>query len=200
MDSFEKLINIFESFPGIGPRQAKRFAYYLLGKDTYFLNDFSDLLKEIKKEMSRCPSCLRHFAKKGSQTLCNICSDVTREKKTLMLIAKDTDLDAIEKSGVYQGYYFVLGGLLSILEKEPEKKIRIGKLITKIETEVNTGLEEVILALSATSEGENTEEYLKENLKKFPIKISVLGRGISSGTEIEYIDRDTLKGALENKK
>ncbi len=195
MDSFEKLVKLFEEFPGIGGRQARRFAYFLLSKQSSFIEELTSLAKEIKRDTAQCPLCMRFSSKKNDST-CSICIDENRDKNTLMIISKDTDLRSIEESGVYNGLYFVLGGLLPILEKDPNKKIRIDALRKRIE---KNNLKEIILAFNATSEGENTILFLKENLKPFGIKISELGRGISTGTEIEYIDAETLKGALQNK-
>lgn len=201
MDSFDKLTSLFEKFPGIGARQARRFAYFILSKDASYVEELSNLIKNIKKEVTQCGECMRFFAKSyADKTLCSICGNDTRDKTTLLLVAKDSDLLAIEKGGIYKGFYFVLGGVVPILEKEPERKIRLVSLEKKILKAKEEGLSEIILALSATSEGENTEDFLKERLRNFGIKVSVLGRGISSGTEIEYIDTETLKGALENKK
>ncbi len=201
MDSLDKLTNLFEKFPGIGARQARRFAYFILSKDASYTEELSMLIKNIKKDITQCSECLRFFAKSyNEKSLCSICSSEKRDKSLLLLVAKDSDLSAIEKGGIYKGCYFVLGGIVPILEKEPERKIRLVSLEKKIIRAKEEGLSEIILALSATSEGENTEDFLKERLRSFGIKVSVLGRGISSGTEIEYIDTETLKGALENKK
>lgn len=197
MDSFEKLVEIFREFPGIGPRQARRFAYFVISKPAGFSDEISTLLKEVKKTISQCPVCLKYTMGKNGG-VCEICSNDTREN-SIMVVAKDTDLQTVEKSGVFKGKYFVLGGLLSILEREPERKIRINQLKDRIKKGVKEGTKEIILALNATAEGENTAEYLKDALKEFGINISELGRGISTGTEIEYLDKETLKGAIENK-
>ncbi|MEI6478786.1 MAG: recombination mediator RecR [bacterium] len=197
-NKFERLVEIFREFPGIGPRQARRFAYFVISKPSGFSDEISSLLKEVKRDISQCPVCLKYTTKKNGG-ICEICSDDTREG-SIMVVAKDTDLQTVEKSGVFKGKYFVLGGLLSILEREPEKKIRINQLRERIKKGIKEGTKEVILALNATAEGENTAEYLKSALKEFDINISELGRGISTGTEIEYLDKETLQGALKNKK
>lgn len=118
-----------------------------------------------------------------------------------MVVAQDVDLENMEKSHAYEGYYFVLGGTVPILEKEPEKKIRIRELFKKIEQ--SPELKEIILAMNLTADGENTEDYLKSSLSelasKKAIKISILGRGLSTGTELEYSDSETLKNALKNR-
>jgi recombination protein RecR len=196
-NKFEQLVEIFREFPGIGPRQARRFAYFVISKPAGFSDEISSLLKDVKKAISQCPVCLKYTMGKNGG-VCEICSDDTREN-SIMIVAKDTDLQTVEKSGVFKGKYFVLGGLLSILEREPEKRIRINQLRDRIKKGLKDGTKEIILALNATAEGETTAEYLKNTLKEFEINISELGRGISTGTEIEYLDKETLKGALENK-
>jgi recombination protein RecR len=120
-----------------------------------------------------------------------------------MIVEKDIDLNNIKKLGVYNGQYAVLGGLLPILEKNPNFKIRQDSLINNIEQKIKSGnLKEIIIAISVTRDGDNTCEYLKQILQPYQdqgIKVSLLGRGLSSGTEIEYTDSDTIKSALENR-
>lgn len=121
-----------------------------------------------------------------------------------MLVAKDVDLDAIEKSKVYNGYYFVLGSTLSLIEKEPESKIRVKELLAAIEKRAIKGTKEIILALSLNAEGEHTREYVEELIapvvKKHSLKVSTLGRGLSTGTELEYSDTETIRNALIGRK
>ena len=118
-----------------------------------------------------------------------------------MVVEKDIDLESMEKSGVYNGKYFVLGGTVAILEKAPEKIVRSRELLQKIEKEKD--IKEVILAFSVNVEGENTSEYLSNFLQdiaaKRHLKISTLGRGLSTGSEVEYADNETLKNALKNR-
>ncbi|HEY4512604.1 MAG TPA: toprim domain-containing protein [Candidatus Paceibacterota bacterium] len=200
MNSFEKLKELFRDFPGIGPRQAERFAYFLLAKNPAYIEELKSLLGELKKDVAQCKECMRYFAKKSGGTLCPICIDESRDEALLILVAKDSDLLTIEKSGAFKGKYFILGGLVPILEKEPTKKIRLASLLSLIQK--RKSVKEIILALSATHEGENTEEILKKSITEIApqIKISHLGRGLSTGLEIEYSDSDTIKAALENKR
>lgn len=198
MDSIDKLSEIFSHFPGIGPRQAKRFVYYLLHRQNGFSKDLVSAIENLKKEITQCDECMRFFAKNGhANKLCSICSSDTRDKSELMIVPRDIDLGAIEKSGGYKGYYFVLGGSLPILEKEPEKKIRINDLQKLINKKKNT-FKEIILGMNANAEGENTADYLKEQIKKLipNITVSILGRGLSTGIELEYADPETLKNAF----
>ena len=135
---------------------------------------------------------------------CPICHDEHRRNGQLLVVEKDADLEAIEKAGSFAGQYFVLGGLVPILTKEPEKKIRLAGLVRRIETLAKAKqLTEIIFALAVTTEADHTIEYLKERLAKlaeqYSLKFTLLGRGLSGGLEIEYSDPDTLKSALENR-
>jgi len=196
MNSIEILAEIFAHFPGIGPRQAKRFVYYLLSRDKATIETLTNAIERIKSETLQCTECKRFFAKNGSsQSTCHICSDPNRDKLLLMVVPRDADLESVEKSGGYKGLYFVLGGSLPILEKEPEKRIRIKELENKIK-KGGKEIKEVILAMNANVEGENTSVFIKERLKSFGVVITELGRGLSTGVELEYADPDTLKNAL----
>ena len=205
MNSIEKLTNYFLKFPGIGRRQARRFVYHLLSKDQKYLSGFSDLIAEIKKDISECSSCHRFFSSKTApEKLCDICKDTTTDTETIMVVEKDFDLENVRKSGAYSGRYFVLGGTLPFLDKNPNESIRAKALFDEVEKGGKAKiLKEVILALSANPEGEHTALYVKKILEplaeKYQFKISVLGRGLSTGTELEYSDSDTLKNAFKNR-
>lgn len=198
MNSIDKLSEMFSKFPGIGPRQAKRFVYYLLSRNGTYTQELIQAIQNLKKEISQCSECQRYFVSSGKDFICSICADDTRDTSMLMVVPRDVDLEAVEKSGTYKGHYFVLGGVVPILEKEPEKKVRINKLqevITKKE-----GLKEVILAMNANQDGEHTADFIKEQLSTFVqregLDLTILGRGLSTGTELEYADPETLKNAF----
>jgi recombination protein RecR len=135
----------------------------------------------------------------GSGELCNYCTDISRTNEILMVVEKDQDLIAVERANAFRGRYFVLGGVLTLSGKG---QIRERELIERIEHKVQNGLTEVVLALSATSEGEHTADRVRELLTPLRnhIKLSVLGRGLSTGSELEYADAETLTGALLNRK
>lgn len=202
MDALEKLSEIFKKFPGIGPRQAKRFVYHLLQEKDEDISDLINSISEIRKGVSLCTKCYRYFENKNKEKIlpCSICLNQTRDQNILMIVAKDIDLQAVEKSRAYNGLYFVLGNTVPILEEEPHKKIRQGELLDRIN---ELQLKEIILATSVNTEGEHTAFYLTTLLKSHAeqkgFKITTLGRGLSTGTELEYSDGDTLKSALENR-
>lgn len=207
MDSISKLTEYFREFPGIGPRQAKRFVYFLLTRNHRFIEELTQTLLELQKQIAQCQDCKRYFPLgKIERSLCTICSDKNRDQTLLMIVEKDVDLETVEKSKVYNGLYFILGGSLPILEKVPQDKIRANELLLLVERKLAQGtpkLKEIILAIGATTEGENTLDYLNALLGPTAlmndIKISMLGRGLATGTELEYSDTDTIKNALKNR-
>ena len=202
MDNTQKLTELFKEFPGIGPRQAKRFVYFLLNRNPSYVNDLARLITEVRSTVHACDTCFRFFPNTINMT-CSVCRDPNRDKKTLMIVSHDVDFENIDKTHFYTGYYFILGGTVPILEKNPENRIRQKDLIETIEKKTKEGLTEIIMALNYNPEGENTLSYLNQILKpitdKHNIKISTLGRGLSTGTELEYSDSDTIKNALKNR-
>ena len=204
MDTISKLAELFKDFPGIGQRQSKRFVYYLLSRNNGYLENLSKLIVELKREIKNCSSCFRFFKiDKVKSSICPICRDDSRDSLLLMIVARDVDLEAIEKSHSYNGFYFVLGGTVPILEKDPQSKVRVSELLDIVKKRSAAGLKEIILATSLNPEGENTADFVTNLLtslvREFNLKISILGRGLSTGTELEYSDSDTIKNALKNR-
>ncbi len=205
MNSIEKLTELFREFPGIGPRQAKRFSYFLLRKNGVYIQNLSQTISHLKNEVTVCSSCFQYFEKENrtENKLCPICRDKNRDQNLLMVVQKDVDLETIEKSKIYNGYYFILGGSVPVLTKEPNKSVRLKELFKHVETRLKTGLQEIILAMNANTEGENTAEQVRRTLqpliKKQSLRISKLGRGLSTGSELEYSDADTIVHALKNR-
>lgn len=204
MNSIDKLIKIFSDFPGIGPKQARRFVYFLITRPQSYIEEFKKEITELRSDIEICADCKRYFSKDASRkNICNICADTTRDASSLMIVSRDIDLENIEKSHNFLGKYFVLGGLVPILDKEPERRIRLKELLALVGRKADSGLAEIILGLDANSEGEYTAEIVKTALspfaEKYNIKISELGRGLSTGTELEYSDPETIKNALKNR-
>ena len=194
MDSLHRLEELFAHFPGIGPRQARRFVYYLLGKSPASITEFIKLIEEVRKATSECPQCHRLFVNSTKQVICTVCADPSRDSSTLMIVARDSDFESIEKSGVYKGLYFILGGTVPILDKKPEKRIRLRTLLECVSNGSNSPaskvqLKEIILSLNTTPDGEHTADIVRDailNLTKNSsvltnTKITVLGRGLSTG-------------------
>lgn len=197
-DRIEELSSAFNRFPGIGPRQAKRFVYHLLAVPQGDRNRLADLIANLGNDVRQCSSCMR-FAPVNGEGLCNYCADTNRTDAMLMVVEKDQDLVAVERAGTYRGRYFVLGGVLTLSGKGA---IRERDLIRVVEERSKSGLSEIVLALSATSEGEHTADRVREVLAPLrgSILISELGRGLATGSELEYADSATLSAALQNRK
>ena len=198
MDIIDKLSEVFKEFPGIGERQARRFVYFLMAKNGAYADNLTKLIQDLKKEVAQCKECFRFFVLHGdAKNVCEICSDPNADATLLMIVEKDSDLESVRKSGIYHGKYFILGGLVPIVEKNTKKQVRVEELKQKAKS--NKQLKEIILAFSLNPHGEHTDQYIRGELKNLGIKISSLGRGLSTGTELEYSDNDTLKNALKNR-
>lgn len=200
MDPIEHLAKLLNELPGIGPRQSKRLAYALILKSKTYSEELSRMIHEVKEEVRNCTSCYRFISRKNIvNDLCSICRDASRNHSLLMILARDVDLQSMERSGFYEGLYFVLGGSVPVLEKDPQSYVRLTQLERLLKTRAEIG--EIILAHNQTPEGEHTavivEELIANSGKTF--KVSRLGRGLSTGTELEYSDNETLRNALRNR-
>ncbi len=204
MNPIEKLTEIFTRFPGIGPRQARRFVQYLLVQNSAYRSALSEDIKKLGSLTFQCKECYRWSVKNGNtMSLCSICGGKNREKSVLCIVEKDADLENVEKSG-FRGLYFVLGGTIPLASEEVQKHIRLRELLSRIERDgPKLVLNEVILGLSATTEGDHTRQILQEKLRPvsegFNFKLSSLGRGLSTGSELEYADPDTIASALSSR-
>jgi len=202
-DIIEKLTIYFKEFPGIGERQARRFVYFLLQKNPNFTNQLIKSISDLKESVRQCPSCFLFFQSKENE-LCEVCRNPKTERETLLVVEKDIDRENIKRSGNYRGMYFILGGLVPIVNKETPYYIRINELLKTVEERAKVNnLKEIILALSINPQGEQTDIYLRQKLnslqKKYNFKVVSLGRGLSTGTELEYSDSETIKNALLNR-
>ncbi|MEK7109410.1 MAG: toprim domain-containing protein, partial [Patescibacteria group bacterium] len=171
----------------------RRFMQYLLAAAPGLRADLAEQIRALGADTAQCKSCFKWFVGKGGQ--CPICADSHRDTSILFVVEKDADIDNVERSG-YKGRYFVLGGTVPLAAEEPARHIRIRELQKRL---AENGLVEVILGLSATTEGDHTRNILQEILKDSGIKISSLGRGLSTGSELEYADPDTIHQALANR-
>lgn len=202
-DPIEKLAKYFKEFPGIGERQAKRFVYFLLHKNPTYAKELGNNILSLKNLIHQCPSCYLFFEGKKDE-LCNVCKNPKTNQASLLIIEKDADYENIKRSKNYSGMYFILGGLAPIVTKETPSFLRIKELLNTIENRVkNNNLREIIIALSLNPQGEHTDMYLREKIsplkEKYKFKIVSLGRGLSTGTELEYSDSETIKNALVNR-
>lgn len=206
MNPIDELANSFMKFPGIGRRQAKRFAYFIIQSQPHYISKLLNQIENIHKHVRLDPDSFQYFySSDPTDTTSPIMRDTTRNSQLLMIVEKDVDIESIEKSRAYNGHYFVLGGLAPLVDTDLERTIRVTELLKRIESKAAAGdLQEVIFALAAHPEGDRTTRIIRQKIEplreRFGFTISQLGRGFSTGTEVEYSDPETLASALENRK
>lgn len=193
----QNLIDEFSKLPSVGPRQAARFVFYLLNQSKEETEKFAKKLFVLKK-IKYCSFCNRAMESTATH-LCDICKNKDRDRATICVVEKDTDIESLEKTKRYNGLYYVIG-----TEDEKKQLERLKTLIEKIKKS-SKKIGEIIIATDATTEGETIALYaarqLAELKKAYPeLKITRLGRGLSTGSELEYMDEDTLTNALLGRK
>lgn len=202
MDTLKRLQALFKRFPGIGERQAMRFAYFVATSDENYVRELTENIIAIRKNVRRCSRCFA-LSENIQNGLCPVCADPTRDKSMLLIVEKDADRDRFIQSRTYAGTYFVLGGLAPAIEKDAHQHIRLEELAKLAGKEADGALKEVILALSATPDGDRTEALVIHALEKVrnekKLSVTMLGKGLSTGTEIEYSDAETLSSALKSR-
>lgn len=184
------LIEAFESFPGIGRKMAQRLAFAVLKMEDERVAFISDAIKNAKKEIKYCKICCNL----SDKSPCSICSG-KRNNKTILVVETPKDVIALERTNEYTGHYHVLHGVISPMEGISPDHIKIKELLKRLASDV----EEIILALNSTIEGEATSIYLSRLIKPLNIKVTRIATGISVGTDIEYTDEATLSKALKGR-
>lgn len=195
MDIIKQLIGHFQFFPGVGPRTAKRYIFHLLNEPQARVEEFAELIALLPKEITRCKKCFTFSPKE----FCNLCSSIHRDQSLLCIVSRVQEIESIEKAETYHGLYFVLGGLLNPLLGIDPTHLRFEELLIRIQ-ENQVPLGEIILAMNPTLEGESTIHYIKKILAPLAIKLTILGRGIPQGADLEYADELTLGEALRGRK
>ena len=181
----ENAVNEFSGLPGIGQKTALRLVLHLLNQPQAEVEKFSNSLLILKRDIRYCNEC--HNI--SDHELCQICSSVKRDKSLICVVEDTRDVMAIENTGQYQGGYHVMGGLISPMDGIGPSDLNIDSLVKRVQA---GGIKEVILALSATMEGDTTIFYLYKKLKDAGVSISTIARGIAFGGELEYVDEITL--------
>jgi len=192
-NSIKNIIECFKDLPGIGEKTAERLAFSLINFDKEKLTSFSDAICDVRDKLTYCDIC-------GNITeneICDICADKERKSSIIFVVEKAKDISLFEKINIFNGKYHVLGGLISPLEGIGPEDINIDKLLSRIDKEE---IEELILALKPSIEGETTMQYIKKVLENKNIKVTRIATGIPIGTDIEYIDSMTLEFAFEGRK
>lgn len=190
---FKKLIDYFATLPSVGPKMAERLVLYLFKQDEEMLDDFGESIARLKTNLCYCKKCFNI----SEGDLCGVCKNNGREQKTICVVEEPLDIIAIEKTRKYNGLYHVLGGIVGPGSNVSQGELKISELEMRVK---EGGIEEVILATNPTTEGDATALYVARNLKPYEIKITRLGRGLSTGSDIEYADELTLGSAILNRK
>tara|TARA_Y100001970_G_scaffold54798_1_gene69484 strand:- start:2526 stop:3125 length:600 start_codon:yes stop_codon:yes gene_type:complete len=192
--AIEKLISNISKLPGLGRRSAQRIALYLLKNKDTELFPLIQTLESSHKLISECSNC----GNVDMSNPCNICTDINRDKKSICIIEDVSDLWTFERTGFYKGLYHVLGGALSAINGIGTEELTIKKLLRRIqENEIN----EVILALSTTMEGQTTAHVISDKLESFKnLTVTKLAQGIPIGGEVHYLDENTLNTAFQARK
>ena len=202
----KNLIDLFAKFPGVGPRQATRFVFFLLKQHNGFVKEFQEGLAGLA-HIRQCKLCFRVVDQNGSDELvCALCKDTKRDHNIVAIVEKESDMQSIEHTHIFQGLYHILDGVVSPLDPESPKRLHLRELHSRVSKLLeHSGKAEVILATSSTTEGDTTALYIDRILTPLKIKfpdfaITRLGRGLSLGSELEYADEITLKSALTNRR
>lgn len=193
-EQLARLAQLFLKFPGIGERQAKRFAYFILTQPESYVSNLSKTLYDARKQANTCQMCFRVF--EGQPGKCSICKDSLRDPSTLVVVEKSQDIDSFERTD-YHGLFFVLGSLIPIVSRNTVSSTNIEALKSRISKD--TQLTEIILAFPLTPNGDHTDIIVREMLSDFKTKISSLGRGLSIGAELEYADTASLNASLKKR-
>ncbi len=188
------LVEALGSLPGVGPRTAERYAYYLLKKDPEIATKLGLSLERLHKGISQCRVTFAIVEK--DQELSDLYTDPRRDKSTVVVVAEPFDIVSIEKTNLFNGTYHVLGGLVSPIDNITPDQLHIVELISRVDSD---NVKEIILATNASVEGESTALYIQQQLGDRKVKISRLARGIPMGVDLEYADQITLGRALEGR-
>ena len=191
-ETIQNLIECFKKLPSIGEKTAERLALSTLDIDEEVTNLFAKSLKDIKTKIKRCEKCNNL----SEDSLCEICKNKNRNKKIICVVEEPKNVILFEKLNIYDGYYHVLDGLISPIDGINPEDINIDALIKRVKEEK---IEELILALKPTIEGETTSLYISKLLEKEKVKITKIAHGIPLGADIDYVDSLTLEMALENR-
>ncbi len=191
--SIAALIEHFQKFPSIGPKSAQRMAFYLLRMPANEVEKFARAMIEAKQNTKTCEICFNI----SSESPCEICTSTSRDKSIICVVAETKDLIAVEKTNEYKGLYHVLQGLISPMDGIGADDIRIKELLNRLTSDE---IQEIILALPPSVEGEATSLYLTKLIKPFGIKISRIAFGLPVGADLEYADEITLAKAIEGRR
>lgn len=188
----ENAVNEFSRLPGVGKKTALRLVLHLLKQDTAQVELFSDTIARMRRQIKFC----KHCHNVSDEEICSICANPARHTNVVCVVESIRDVIAIENTQQFNGVYHVLGGIISPIDGIGPEQLNIHSLVERVQQQ---GVEEVIMALSPTIEGDTTIYYLSKKLKDLPVKITTIARGIAFGGELEYADEMTLARSLTNR-
>ncbi|MDP5012157.1 MAG: recombination mediator RecR [Pseudomonadota bacterium] len=184
------VISLISRLPGLGPRSGRRLVLYLLKKRQEILRPLLHALLEMDQKVKTCSQCFSL----DTQTPCSLCTDDRRDVTSLCVVADVADVWALERAQTYKGLYHVLGGLLSAIDGVMPHQLTLDPLIRRVK---DGGIDEVVLALNATVEGQTTLHYIADLLSPYGVKVSTLAHGVPVGGELDYLDDGTLHTAFK---
>lgn len=191
--SIQQLIQAFQRLPGVGPKTAERYAFYLVRAGNDEITKLTDDLHTVRANIVQCAQCF-NFAESSP---CEICASPKRDKTIVCVVSHSADVVALEKTGSFNGVYHILGGTLNAIDGVRPEHLKIKELIARTR---RSGVKELILALNADMEGETTSLYLIKLLQPLGICLTRLARGLPMGSDIQYADELTLTNALNDRK
>ena len=194
ISEIEELVKLISKLPGLGPKSARRIILKLINNRNEIMKPVLNSLADVFKNVSRCQFC---GTLKSNSSGCNNCENFLKKQKKICVVENIADQWSIENSSIYQGYFHILGGTISNSNNQKKKDLLIDSLVERVKKE---DIEEVILATSATVEGQTTAFYIQDSLKDIKVKISKLAQGLPVGGEIENLDDGTLISAFKNRK
>ena len=194
-EPIRRVIAAFDQLPGIGPRAASRFAYWLIGQPKEQIQSFAKALLALAEHVRTCDICHQW----SDQNPCSICADSKRHSNVICVVAYSPDVKHIEDTGVCSGRYHVLGGAIDPIEGRTPESLHIKSLLKRVEDPANA-TEEIILAMDTDIAGDTTAMYLQRELTGKNIKVTRLARGLPTGAALEYADANTLADALQNRR
>ena len=189
-ESMEKTVDMFASLPTIGRKTAQRLTFFLLRQDESYIDKFSESLQELKSNVKLCSNCFNYT----ETDPCPICASKKRDTSIICVVEEPNDVNAIEKTGEYFSQYHVLHGSLNPLDGIGPGDLKIAELIQRLD-----GVEEIILALNPSVEGEVTMQYLVKMIRPLDIKITRIARGLPIGSDLEFADEATISRAIEGR-
>jgi recombination protein RecR len=191
--TLDRLINELSRLPGIGRKTAQRLAIFILKSDTQYAENLADAIHDLKQETQLCKKCFNI----AEAALCSICKDTHRDLTKICVVEDIVDIFAIEESNEYNGLYHVLGGVISPLAGITAESLHLNELINRVKEEK---IDEVLMALNPSTEGEATMIYISKLLKSMDLKITRIASGVPIGSHLEYVDTVTIGRAISSRR